>query len=323
MRILVVDPLHQAFDRIMKLCCAEIVRAEGIDRERLLEIVGDFDVVVVRGRTRIDREILERGARGRLKVVARAGVGLDSIDVEAARELGIRVVNAPTAAARSVAELTIGLMIAAARRIAELDHNVKSGRWRKVPGIELWGKTLLIVGFGRIGKLVARIAKAMDMKILAYDKRDIHEEAKEIGAEVVDTLEQGLSRADVVSIHVPLTPETRNMFSDRAFEAMKPGAILVNTSRGAVVNPRALLRALDDWIVAAAGLDVLPEEPPRSPEVIALARHPRVVVTPHIGASTFEAQERVAIEIAAAIARALNAECTPYLEEVARACLSS
>ena len=323
MRILVVEPLHPVFDRLMRMCGAEIVHAEGVDRSRLAEMVSDFDVVVVRGRTIIDREILERGARGRLRVVARAGVGLDNIDLETARRLGIEVVNAPTASSRSVAELTIGLMIAAARRIAELDRLVKEGEWRRPLGIELWGKTLLIVGFGRIGKLVARVAKAMDMRVLAYDKRDIYDEARKLGVEVVDTLEKGLSRADVVSLHVPLTPETRNLMNEERFRSLKPGAILVNTSRGPVIDARALLKALDEWIVAAAGLDVLPEEPPRSPEVVALARHPRVVVTPHIGASTVEAQQRVAIEIATAIARALNAPCRPCLEGVAEACLSS
>ena len=298
-RVLVVEPIHRVFDEILTNNGIDVVRAINIGREDLIKAVSNFDALVVRSRTIVDREILEAGARGRLRVVARAGVGLDNIDVEYARRLGIEVVNVPTASTQSVAELTIGLIIAAARMIPQLCNKVKMGRWERRLGIELANKTLLIIGFGRIGRRVAEIAKAIGMRVLAYDIVDIREEALKRGVEVVDDLCKGLKEADVVSLHVPLTPQTRYMINREIFEkCFKKGAILVNTSRGAVIKTEDLLWALDNGILSAVAIDVLEHEPPATEIELRLVRHPRVVVTPHIGAQTVEAQERIARELA-------------------------
>jgi len=263
-----------------------------ISREELLERVGDFDVLIVRSRTRVDAEVLRRAAK--LKVVARAGVGLDNIDVEEALKRGLLIVCAPKAPVQSVAELTIGLMIAAARRLYEACDLVKRGGWSKLTGVELCGKTLGVVGFGRVGSRVAEIAKAIGMRVLAYDVVDVKERASKVGVEVAPSLDELLRESDVVSLHVPLTKETFHMIGQREFEIMKDGAILVNTARGAVVDTKALLEALESGKVFAAALDVLEHEPPKEPWEVELVKHPRVIVTPHIGSQTHEAQRRIA-----------------------------
>jgi len=259
---------------------------------------------VVRSRTRVDREVIGTGAAGRLKVIARAGVGLDNIDVEAAREYGVAVVNAVEAPVESVAELTIGLMIAAARRIVELNGRLREGVWAKEYGFELYGKTLLVVGFGRIGRRVAELARALGMRVLAYDVVDVRGYAVKIGARVVSSLCDGLAEADVVSLHVPLTRDTWHMINSRTLRCFRRGAILVNTARGAVVDTEAVLAALNDGTLYAYAADVLEHEPPGELEM-KLIRHPRAIITPHIGSQTFEAQERIAETIARKLAEAL------------------
>ena len=258
----------------------------------------------MRSRTRVDGEVIAAGAAGRLRVVARAGVGLDNIDLEAARKHGVKVVNAPGAPAQSVAELTIGLMIAAARRLVELNAKLRGGVWAKEYGLELHGKTLLVVGFGRIGRRVAAIARALGMRVLAYDVVDVRAEAERLGVELVSDLCKGLGMADVVTLHVPLTRETWHMIDWRAIRCMKRGAILVNTSRGAVVDARAVLEALEEGYLYAYATDVYEREPPEGVEA-RLVRHPRVVATPHIGSQTLEAQERIAVEVAEKLAKIL------------------
>ncbi len=298
-RVLVLDPVDDALIEELRAKGACVDIATNMSRNELLNIVASYDAIVVRSRTRIDAEVLRRGAEGRLRIVARAGVGLDNIDVEEARRLGIEVVNVPHGATQSVVELTIGLMIALARRIVELCNLVKSGGWRRPLGIELAGKTLLVVGFGRIGRRVAEIARAIGMKVLVYDKPEVLKIAHDVGYEVVEDLCEGLKRADVVTLHVPLTNETRHMLNrDNIFRCLKPGALIVNTSRGAVIETEALLEALEKGIVGGAALDVLENEPPRTDVERKLVEHPRVVVTPHIGAQTVEAQQRIARELA-------------------------
>ncbi len=188
-------------------------------------------------------------------------------------------------------------MIAAARRIVELCSRAKSGSWHKAMGVELYGKTLGIIGLGRIGSKVAEIARVLEMNVLAYDIADVTERAKKIGVQLVSSLDELLRLSDIVSLHVPLTKETYHMIDYRELELMKNGVIIVNTSRGAVINTRALLDALNRGKVAAAALDVLEHEPPKEPWELELIRHPRVIVTPHIGSQTKEAQERIAYEI--------------------------
>ncbi len=303
LRVLVTDPVDELILRVLRDAGLEVSYRPGLGRGELLQAIQEYDALVVRSRTRVDREVIERAAR--LKVIARAGVGLDNIDLEAASQRGIRVVNAPAAATQSVAELTIGLLIAAARRLAESMELARRGVWKKVMGTELYGKTLTVVGFGRIGRRVAEIARAIGMNIVAYDVVPIDEAAARIGAEPVYDLHEALARGDAVTLHVPLTPKTRHLISWDEFRAMKKGVILVNTSRGAVVDTEALLWALEEGIVGAAALDVLEHEPPLTEAERKVAAHPRVIMTTHIGASTVEAQRRVAEDTARKLLEAL------------------
>jgi len=287
-----VDPL--IVERLKKMGIRADVRP-GIAREELLKMVGDYDILIFRGRLKIDKEVIDAGRN--LKILARYGVGLDNVDVEYAVKRGISVVNAPNAPARSVAELTIGLVFAVARRIPLLSSKVKAGEWPKgkYVGIELFGKTLGVVGFGRIGKAVAQAARGLGMDILAYDVIDVKDEAEKIGGRQV-SLEELLKRSDVISLHVPLTPATYRLLNDEKLALVKDGAIIVNTSRGEVIDHEALLKHLDRlWGV---GLDVLPEEPPRSETLRQLISHEKVVITPHVGSETFEAMRRLAEELA-------------------------
>lgn len=305
LRVLVTDPLDDLFLEILRSKGLEVDYRPGLSRGELLAVIDRYDALVVRSRTRVDREVLAKGRS--LKVVARAGVGLDNIDVDAARELGIRVVNAPAAATQSVAELTIALLIAASRRLAESWELARRRVWKKVMGFELYGKTLAVIGFGRIGRRVAEIARAIGMKVLAYDVVDLTGYAEKMGVKFSSNMYDVISKADAITLHVPLTPSTYHLLSWEEFKLMKQGVILVNTSRGAVVDSEALLWALDAGVVGAAALDVLEHEPPKTEAEKKLLYHPRVIVTTHIGASTVEAQRRVALETARKLIEALAA----------------
>ena len=280
----------------------------GIGRRELLEVIGGYDVLVVRSRPIVDRELLQRGRRGRLRLVVRAGVGLDNIDLEAARELGVAVENTPGASTQSVAELVLGLMVSVTRNLVLLHNRVSSGEWSIEYGYELAGKTLAIIGFGRIGRRVAALARAIGMKVVAHDILDLEKEARALGAEFTGDLCTALRRGHIVSLHVPLTPLTRHMINKETLECFKRGAILINASRGPVVDSQALLEALENGALAGAGLDVLEHEPPETEAEKKLLKHPRVVATPHIGASTREAQRRVAVAAALKVLRILG-EC--------------
>lgn len=225
--------------------------------------------------------------------------------MEYAVSKGIAVVNASAASCVSVAELTIGLMIAAARNLYLHMSSVKGGGWSKgrYVGVELCGKTLGIVGFGRIGSRTGMYARAMGMKILAHDIRDVSIELRAIGGRQVD-FEELLRSSDVVSLHVPLTPRTYRMLNDRTLALVKDGAIIVNTSRGEIIDSKALLEHLDR--LGGVALDVLEEEPPRSQHLSELIKHPKVIVTPHIGAETLEAMDRIADELASSILEAIT-----------------
>ncbi len=297
-RVLVASKLHPVFRDIVEAHGLRVDLEPSIDDDRLAELAPLYDAIVVRSNVRVTEKAIRKGSTGRLKLIVRAGIGLDNIDVEAARRYGVEVRNTPEAPVNSVAELTLGLIIAAARRIVELDGMVKRGNWRKEYGIEIHGKTALIVGVGRIGSRVAELLKAIGVNVLGYDIREVLEARRGL-VEPVYSLCEGLSRADIVSIHVPLTSETRGMLGRRELlECLKPGAILVNTSRGGVVDEEALLEALENGRLHAVALDVLENEPPRGRVEQELLAHPRVIVTPHIGSQTPEAQERIAREAA-------------------------
>ncbi|MEM2296006.1 MAG: D-2-hydroxyacid dehydrogenase [Ignisphaera sp.] len=281
----------------------EVDYKPGIDRDSILKIIGNYDILIFRSRIKIDREIINKGLN--LKVLARYGIGLDNVDTDYAINRGIAVINASTASCISVAELTIGLMIASARNLYPHIDSVKKGEWSKgmYTGIELHGKTLGIIGFGKIGSRVGVFARAIGMKLLVHDVKDVSTEVEILGGKQVD-FETLLETSDVVSFHVPLTPQTYHMLNDDALGLVKDGAIIINTSRGEVIDSRALLKHIDR--LGGVALDVLEEEPPKSPHLQDLVKHPKVIVTPHIGAETVDAMNRIADELVDNILEAIK-----------------
>ncbi len=302
--ILVSDPLApEGLERLRAL--GEVLEVSGKDPEALAEAVPRADAWVVRSGTRVTAEWIERGTR--LKVIARAGAGVDNIDVAAATARGIWVVNAPGANAVAVAELTFGLLIALFRHIREANASLREGRWerKRFQGLELRGKTLGLLGLGRVGSEVARRARAFGMEVLAYDPYVPPERAEAVGARLAD-LEAVLAESHVLSLHMALTEETRGFVNADLLARCRDGVYLLNLARGELVDEAALLDALESGKVAGAGLDVLSQEPP--PADHPLLQHPRVIVTPHLGASTREAQVAVAVHAAEEVARVLRGE---------------
>lgn len=299
--ILVADQLDEGGLAIIERSARVDYRPE-ITSAEILKIIGNYDGLIVRGRTRVTAELL--AAAVRLRVVGRAGVGVDNIDLDAACRCGVIVVNAPASTTTAVAELTLGLLLALARRIPCADASMKHGEWVKkgFVGGELAQKTLGIIGLGRIGSAVARRAAAFEMTVLGCEPILDREKAARCGAQAVP-LEQLLSDSDYISIHTPLTEETRGMINAAAFARMKPGVRLVCTARGGIVDESALLQALESGRVAGAALDVFMLEPPAD---LALIAHPDVIATPHIGAQTVEAQARAGEDIAHEVIAALQ-----------------
>jgi D-3-phosphoglycerate dehydrogenase / 2-oxoglutarate reductase len=299
-RILIADPIDAAGLAILAGSGAEVRQLREEERPRLPEIVAGFDALVVRSTTRVTAELLRAGRR--LKVVGRAGIGVDNVDVAAATELGILVVNAPTANLISATEHTFALLLSLARKVPAADASTKAGGWdRKILGVELQGKTLGVIGCGRIGQRVAARARGFEMKIVAFDPFLDAAAARRLEVELLPLAEL-LGRADVVTLHTPLTRETRGLLGREQLALMKPTALLVNCARGGVVDEEALLEALEAGRLGGAALDVFAEEPPRD---FRLIRHPRVVATPHLGAQTREAQERISTETAQMVLDAL------------------
>lgn len=302
-RILVCDSLHQEGIEKLEQRGYEVDVKPTISHEELRNVVSGYDALIVRSRTKVTREIIEAGKR--LKIVGRAGVGLDNIDLETAKKRGIKVLNTPEAPAEAVTELTIGLMVSLARKIPLADRTMKDGEWIKkdLRGWELRGKTLGLIGLGNIGEKVAKIAKAFGLKILITKRTPPEPELlKELQGEFVSFSEL-LQRSDMVTLHVPLTPQTRHMISTNEFGLMKDGAFLINTSRGGIIDEKALLDALRSGRLRGAALDVYEMEPPTDLSAIEL---PNVVCTPHIGAQTQEAQRAAAILIAEKIIKSLK-----------------
>ena len=300
-RILICDPIDP--EGIEKLKKAGYNVAFLVRKEMLKKEIQECDVLIVRSRTKVTREIIESGKH--LKLIARAGSGLDNIDLKAAEERGIAVINTPEASADSVAELTIGLMVALARKMILADSSMKQGKWLKkeLMGFLLKGKKLGLIGLGNIGLRVARIAKAMGMKILVTKRVPPSPELlKSLEAEFLP-LDELLRQSDIVSIHVPLSKETRNMIDAEEIGKMKDGAFLINTSRGEIVNEKALLNALRSGKLGGAALDVYSVEPPENLELI---KQPNVICTPHIAAQTVEAQREASIRLAEKIIRFLH-----------------
>jgi D-3-phosphoglycerate dehydrogenase len=281
---------------------AEVVAKPKITTEELIAEMPRYQALVVRSRTRVTQQVIEAGTS--LKVIGRSGVGVDNIDVDAATAKGITVVNSPLAATVSVAELTMGLIIAMAREIPRADSAMKGGEWLKsgLNGIELYSKTLGLVAVGRIGAAVAGRAGAFGMKVMAYDPFLSDEDIRKRQA-APTTLDGLLAASDFISIHAPLTPQTKGLIGAAAFAKMKSGVRIVCAARGGVVDEAALLEALNSGKVAGAALDVFETEPPgKSP----LVMHPKVIGTPHVGAQTAEAQRRAGIDIAEEVCAVLE-----------------
>ena len=291
----------------------EIRQSDGTDRERLFKDIAEADAVMVRSATQVDREVLSHARR--LKVVARAGVGLDNVDIKAATEAGVMVVNAPTSNIISAAELTCAHILGLGRNISPAHQALKAGEWKrsKYSGLELQDKTLGVIGLGRIGGLVAERMRAFGMDIIAYDPYVTSARAHQLGAQLV-TLEELYERADVVTIHMPKTPETLGMLGSEAFARMKETAFVVNVARGGLVDEDALEEALEAGAIGGAAIDVFAAEP--STDLPFFSRE-NVVVTPHLGASTAEAQEKAGVSVARSVRLALAGELVPDAVNVA------
>lgn len=258
-----------------------------ITKEELLSVAGEYDALIIRSRTKVDRTVFDKGTR--LKLVARPGTGLDNVDLEYAKTKGVTVVNSPESLVEAVAEHVLGLMLAVSRKTVQADAGTKAGRWEKnaLIGRELKGKVLGIVGLGRIGRRIGEVAKVMGMKILVYDVIALPPEVLAgLGAKVV-SLDELFTTSDYITLHVPMTPETSGLVGPARLGQMKRGAVLVNTSRGGVVDEDALALALREGRIGGAALDVFETEPPSG----AILTAPNVVLTPHIGGQTEEAQE--------------------------------
>ncbi|XP_052193038.1 D-3-phosphoglycerate dehydrogenase 3, chloroplastic-like [Diospyros lotus] len=302
--VLVAEKLGEAGLELLK-DFANVDCSYNLSPEELCTKISLCDALIVRSGTKVNRDVFEASS-GRLKVVGRAGVGIDNVDLAAATEHGCLVVNAPTANTVAAAEHGIALLTAMARNIAQADASVKAGKWErsKYVGVSLVGKTLAVMGFGKVGSEVARRAKGLGMHVIAHDPYAPADRARAIGVELV-SLEEAIGTADFISLHMPLTPATSKILNDETFAKMKKGVRIVNVARGGVIDEEALVKALDAGIVAQAALDVFTEEPPKDSKLVL---HHRVTATPHLGASTMEAQEGVAIEIAEAVVGALRGE---------------
>lgn len=302
-KILLTDGLEKNGQEALRKF-AQVDDIKGITADDLLKVVGEYDALIVRGRTKVTEPVFAAGKN--LKVVGRAGVGVDNIDLNAAKAHKVTVVNSPTATTLAVAELAMALMLSAVREIPRGDAAMKAGNWLKkeMEGTELWHKTLGVIGFGRIGAAVAKRAAAFDMDIIGYDPLIPAEEIQKRGGKPV-SFDELLAKADIITLHIPLDAGSKNLLNAEAFAKMKNGVIIICAARGGVIDEAALLAALESGKVAASGLDVFTAEPPG---VTPLVSHPKVICVPHIGAQTQEAQVRAADDIASEVLAALKGD---------------
>ena len=300
--VLVSDTIAREGIEIMQRV-ARVDVNDKITGDELRAAIPGYDALIVSSRTKVTAPIIDAGAR--LRVIGRAGVGLDNIDTDAAKQRNIAVVNSVSGASVAVAEHTIGMMLALARFIPQSDASLKRGEWskNKFMGVELSGKTLGVVGLGRIGSLVAQRANVFGMRVLAYDPYITPERASEFGATLLESLDEVLAQSDFISIHTPLMPTTRGLIDADEIAKMKQNTRLIFCARGGVVDENALLTALDSGRIAGAALDVFETEPPGENPLL---KHPRVVVTPHLGAMTEEAQTKAAIDVAEQVVAVLE-----------------
>jgi D-3-phosphoglycerate dehydrogenase len=315
MRILVTEPLSDAGLDLLRRDFQVDVRHE-LATGGLGEAIAPYDALVVRSQTQVSADVIE--AAENLKVIARAGIGVDNVDLEAATRRGVLVVNAPQSNIVSAAELTVALLLAQARNIPQAHRDLKGGRWDRSrwQGVEVQGKTLGVVGLGRVGALVAQRCAAFGMRVIAFDPYVPKERAKEMGVELMPTLEALLVQSDFLTIHLPMTPDTQGLIGERELGLVKEGIRIVNTARGGIVDEAALAKALEEGRVAGAALDVFAEEPTTESPLLAFEQ---VVATPHLGASTAEAQDKAGASVAEMVRLALQGEFVPYAVNVSAA----
>lgn len=301
MRVILTDGLEQSGQSILA-AGAQVDDRQGILADELGGIINGYEAMIVRGRTKVTSEIIEKASN--LIVIGRAGVGVDNIDLQAAKNRGIAVVNTPMSTSRAVAELAIGLLFSLAREIPHADHGIKTGQWLKkeLMGIEIAGKKIGVIGMGHIGSLFAEYAAALGMDVYGYDPFLKDEVIASRSAKPLK-LEEIYSSCDFISIHIPLSDSTRGMIGSQAFEQMKTGIRIICAARGGIIDEGELLTALESGKVAGAALDVFSQEPPGKTDLV---QHPKVIATPHIGAQTHEAQNRAAQDIASEVLNALN-----------------
>ncbi|HEY3324883.1 MAG TPA: phosphoglycerate dehydrogenase [Planctomycetota bacterium] len=294
-KILVADPLNDRGSGILKEAGLDVETRPGLKEDQLCEIIGNYQGLIVRSATTVTPKVI--AAAKKLQIIGRAGVGVDNIDLKAATAAGIIVENTPLGNITSAAEHAIALLFASARHVARADREMKAGKWNKkgLTGVELSSKTLGIIGMGKVGAIVARTAKSLDMTVVVFDPYLTDRKAEELGV-VKRTLHELLAASDFVSIHSPLTPETKNLINKDKLELMKKSARLVNAARGGIVNEADLYNALKNGVIAGAALDVFEKEPLAADSPLRTLDN--VILTPHLGASTEEAQERVAEDIA-------------------------
>lgn len=302
MKILVSDAIAEAGVQRLKEAGFEVEVKTGLKPEELVKAIPEYEGLIVRSATKVTREVILAGKN--LKAIGRAGIGLDNVDVEAAKERGIKVLNTPGATTISVAELTIGHMLALARQIPQATASLKAGKWEKklFMGTELYEKTLGIIGIGRIGREVAKRAAAFGMDLVAYDPYVRESDVRDLGLKLLP-LDELLRYSDYITLHLPLSPETKHLLGPRQFALMKQGVRLVNCARGGIVDEQALYKALKDGQVAGAALDVFEVEPPQDNPLLKLDN---VIATPHLGASAKEGQARSGVEIAEKMIAALG-----------------
>ena len=307
MKILIADKLSQVgLDYLQRQSDVEIESKPGLKPEELAKIVGQYDGMIIRSGAKVTAEVLA-GANGTLKAIARAGVGVDNVDLPAATAKGIIVMNTPGGNTISTAELALTLMMAMSRKIVPAAVSLKEGKWdrKSFEGTQLAGKTLGVVGMGRIGKALAMRAVALEMKVIGYDPL-LSAEAVPGEVQFTTDLNEIYQQADYITVHVPKSETTKGMISTAQFDMMKKGVRLINAARGGIIDEKALLQALQDGKVAGAALDVYTEEPPVSEHIKQLIAHPNVLAVPHLGASTEEAQEQVSLEAAEILVEALR-----------------
>jgi D-3-phosphoglycerate dehydrogenase len=303
LKILVSDPISEDGLALLKQSKVEFQYRPDISPQDLLASIGSYDALIVRSRTKVTKEVLDHASK--LRVIGRAGVGVDNIDSVAAKAKGVNVLNTPDALTNAVAEFTIGIMIDLSRKIVKADVGMKDGKWdkSKIHGVELKGRTYGTIGIGRIGQRVSEIAYAFGMKIMANDVIPVPEQlVSRLGIKVV-TQEEVFRNSDFVDLHVPLTPETQNLVNYEKIKMMKQTSFLINTSRGKVVNEADLLKALKEKVIAGAALDVFEVEPPTQMELL---KHENMIATPHIAGQTAESQTEAGTQKVEQVLRALN-----------------